>query len=72
MTDKLLALIAAEANKPVSEVTLDSTFEALGFDSLAIVEAVLRVEDEFGVTIPDDAAHAMKTVGDLATFLEAA
>src|SRR5262249_44961526 len=58
--EKLLAAVAAVAKeaRPHVEphVTLDSALEKeLGLDSLARVELVLRVENEFGVSLPEQA-----------------
>ena len=42
----------------------------LGFDSLDLVEAVMAVEDEFGIDIPDEEVGEIKTVGDAVTYIE--
>jgi acyl carrier protein len=41
-----------------------SFIEAIGADSLDVVELVMELEEEFGVTVPDDQAEKIKTVGD--------
>jgi len=41
----------------------------IGADSLDIVELVMELEEEFGITIPDDEAEKIKTVGDAIGFL---
>ena len=41
----------------------------LGADSLAIVELVLALEEEFGIKIPDDKVDSIKTVGDAVEFI---
>jgi len=56
----------------VDPATIDegtSFVDDLGADSLAIVELVLAMEEEFEVAIPDDQAEALKTVGDAVTFV---
>jgi acyl carrier protein len=52
-------------------ITLSSSFsEAIGADSLDIVELVMELEEEFGVTIPDEEAERIKTVADAIRFIE--
>jgi acyl carrier protein len=46
-----------------------SFIEDLGADSLAIVEFVMVLEEEFGVTITDEAAGKIKTIGEVIDFL---
>jgi acyl carrier protein len=54
-----------------TQITLSSSFtEDLGVDSLDIVELVMELEEEFGVTIPDDEAEQIKTVADAIGYLE--
>ncbi len=44
--------------------------EDLGADSLDVVELVMRVEEEFDITIEDSDAHLFKTVGDVVNYIE--
>lgn len=44
--------------------------EDLNADSLDIVEMIMDLEDEFGVSIPDEAVAELKTVGDISSFVE--
>jgi len=43
----------------------------LGADSLDTVELIMEFEKEFGVTIPEDQAEKISTVGDAIAFIEA-
>ena len=52
------------------EVTAETTFAELAFDSLDTVEIVMNLEEEFGVTIEMD--ENIKSVGDLMKVIEAA
>ena len=55
-----------------SEVKLEASFrEDLGADSLDVVELVMELEDEYGITIPDDQAENLVTVADVASAIEA-
>ena len=42
----------------------------LGADSLDVVEMIMGVETEFNVTVPDEVAMEMKTIGDVVAFIE--
>jgi len=53
-----------------SEVTLESTMEAMGGDSLDDVEFIMALEEEYDIEIPDDDAEELKTVGDVLNLLE--
>ncbi|MHB1136053.1 MAG: acyl carrier protein, partial [Coriobacteriia bacterium] len=51
------------------DVSLEASFfDDLGADSLDIVELVMALEDSFGVSIPDEEAESIKTVGDAVEF----
>ena len=53
------------------EVTLDKSFtNDLGADSLDTVELIMEFEKEFGISIPDDQAEKISTVGDAIAYIE--
>jgi acyl carrier protein len=68
--DNLFKLMAEQVGKPLSTITLESTFEELGADSLDVVEIALAVEDEYNIEIPDDSAEGIKNVGDIVAIVE--
>jgi acyl carrier protein len=53
------------------EITMDTTFEELGFDSLDGLNLVFELEEEFGMTIPDDRVADMKGVRQAVEGIEA-
>ena len=54
-----------------SKVTLDASLEQdLGADSLDAVEIIMLLEDEFGISLDDEATQNIKTVKDLVNFIE--
>ena len=53
--DKVIEIIAEQAVLEPSDVTLDSTLEDLGIDSLGLVESIFAIEEEFDITIPFNA-----------------
>ena len=69
--EKVKEIISAELNLDPSKVTLEANLESdLGADSLDAVEVIMALEDEFGIEISDDAAQAIKTVGDIVNHIE--
>lgn len=69
--EKVANLIAEQLNKPVSEITPDKeVVKDLGADSLDIVEMIMTLEEQFGVTIPEEDAIGIKTVGDIVALIE--
>jgi acyl carrier protein len=55
--------VFAEFKKvPVEEITMDTTFEELGFDSLDGLNLVFELEEEFDLTVPDDKVQEMRSV----------
>ncbi len=55
-----------------SEVTDTARFtNDLGADSLDTVELIMEFEKEFNLTIPDDQAEKIQTVGDAISYIEA-
>ena len=71
MLEEIQEMLAEELNLPVSKVAADAKIvEDLGADSLDVVELLSRLEDEFGITIPDEDVENLVTVGDVAAELE--
>ena len=63
--EKLQAIIAEVLNIEPEEVTMQSTFvDDLGADSLDIFQIIMRIEEEFDIEIPNEAAEQIVTVGD--------
>jgi acyl carrier protein len=61
---KVCAILSEQLAIPREKVTTEARFsEDLDADSLDLVEAVLALEEEFGVSIPEDEMEAVKTVG---------
>jgi acyl carrier protein len=63
LQDKVCKILAENLSVPVDQVTPQSRFqEDLDADSLDLVEAVLGLEEEFGVSIPEEEMEGVKTV----------
>lgn len=59
---KVMEIIAQEQHLDPGKVTLDSTFEELGIDSLDGVNILFALEEAFQIDIPDAVAQNMKSV----------
>ncbi|MBE7093244.1 MAG: acyl carrier protein [Clostridiales bacterium] len=71
MLQKVQEMLAEALNISVDKVSADAKIvEDLGADSLDVVELLSRLEDEFGITIPDEDVENLVTVGDVAAELE--
>jgi acyl carrier protein len=69
--DKLKKLIAEKLEVEESKITPEASFrQDLGADSLDTYELVYAIEEEMGVTIPDEKANEFETVGDALDFLK--
>lgn len=53
--DRVIAIIAEQAVLEPSDVTLDSTLDSLGIDSLGLVELIFAIEEEFDISVPFNA-----------------
>lgn len=63
--DKVIAIIAEQAVLEPSDVTLDSTLEDLGIDSLGLVESIFAIEEEFDISIPFNANEPSQSDFDI-------
>ena len=63
--DKVVAIIVDKLNVEESEVANEASFtNDLGADSLDTVELIMEFEKQFNISIPDDKAEGIQTVGD--------
>ena len=71
MLEKIQAMLAEALNLSVEKVTPDAKIvDDLGADSLDVVELLSQLEDEYGITIPDDEVESLVTVADVAAEVE--
>lgn len=69
--DKVKEIIVDALGVDEADVTEEATiFGDLGADSLDAVELNMALEDEFGISIPDEDMAAMKNVGDVVKYLD--
>lgn len=70
---KVVEIIVDKLGVKESEVVPEASFtNHLGADSLDTVELIMEFEKEFGITIPDDKAEGIATVGDAIAYIEEA
>jgi len=71
IAQKVIKIVASQLELEEDQVKPESSFtEDLKADSLAVVELVLALEENFGVEIPDEETEKIKTVGDAITYIE--
>ena len=68
MFEKIAAYLAEQLAISVDEITADTTFDALGVDSLDTVEMVMDLEEELGVDL--EITDQITTVGELVAYVE--
>ncbi len=65
--DQVIAIIAEQAVLEPSDVTLDSTLEELGIDSLGLVESIFAIEEAFDISVPFNANEPSASDFDIST-----
>ncbi|HVO38383.1 MAG TPA: phosphopantetheine-binding protein [Spirochaetia bacterium] len=70
MVSRVIGCIAASQKVPPEKVTLESSFEDLGIDSLDGVNILFALETEFNISIPDQGVLSMKNVREVIEALE--
>ena len=71
LMDKVKKIIVEQLGVDESEVTADAHFiDDLGADSLDTVELILSFEEEFDISIPDEEAEKLETVGKAVEYLK--
>ncbi|MFM8980901.1 MAG: acyl carrier protein [Planctomycetia bacterium] len=69
--DKVIEIVCEQLGQPKDKVNENTSFITdLGADSLDTVELVMELEDEFDLSIPDEEAEKIKTVGDAIRYIE--
>lgn len=70
--EKVREMLAKQFEMDAAEISKETDImNELGADSLDLVELMMVLEDEYGITITDEQMYSLKTVGEIAEYLEA-
>lgn len=65
LTQRVLRIIAETQRKDPAQVTVASSFEELGIDSMDGVNIVFALENEFNINVPDEEVKSIRNVRDM-------
>ena len=69
---KVIAIVSSQMSRDVKEIKAETHFiNDLGADSLDTVELVMEFEDAFDLSIPDEEAEKIQTVGEAIEYIAA-
>ena len=69
--DRVIEIVSEQMGVSKEQVTRETSFvNDLGADSLDTVELVMEFEEEFDITIPDEEAEKIQTVGQAIDYIE--
>jgi len=68
--EKVREIISEKLNVDPDEIKLESSIvDDLGADSIDLIELIMNLEEEYGISISDEEAVKLKTVGDVVYFI---
>ena len=71
MFERVQAVLAKQLRVDPADVIPEARIKKdLGADSLDILQLLMRIEDRYGITIPDEELATFETVGDVVAYLE--
>ena len=71
--DRVKELVAEQLGVSPDKINENSNIvEDLGADSLDVIEMLMTLEEEYGITIPDDKIGSIKTVGQIFCHFDSA
>lgn len=71
MFEELVAILCDQLPLNAADITMESRIkDDLGADSLDVLQLLMTLEEEKGITIPDDVLPNLKTVGDIVGYIE--
>ncbi len=69
--DKVKKILSEQFDVDMSELSDNTNIEEdLGADSVEVIDLLMSLEDEFQLEIPDEAIDEIRTIGDLAAYIE--
>jgi acyl carrier protein len=70
ITEKLIEIVRHEKSLPDEALALDTPLSEAGIDSLDSLSILFAIEETFHISIPDDKARAITTLGDMVSVVE--
>jgi acyl carrier protein len=70
MIQRVRRVLSESQRLPLEKISTESTFQELGMDSMDGVNLLFALENEFNITIPDEAAKSIRTVREMAEGIE--
>lgn len=71
IAERIIEIVAEKMDKPKEEIVPEKSFvNDLGADSLDTVELMMDIEDEFDVSIPEEEAQKIVTIGDAIKYVQ--
>ena len=70
VTQKLIGIVRHEKSLPDDTLALDTPLAEAGIDSLDSLSILFAIEEDFHISIPDDKARGIKTLGDMVDIVE--
>jgi acyl carrier protein len=69
--DKVIKIVSDATKVDAGNIKAETNFiDDLNLDSLDMVEMMMKMEEEFGVEIPEDKTEDLKTINDVTNFLK--
>jgi acyl carrier protein len=68
--EQIREIVARITHVDKDVITRESTFKEIKADSLDIVQALVAVEEAFGIEIPDEEAQKFQNFGDFVSYVE--
>ena len=68
--DTVKLIFSQRYDVAMEDLSAESLISEVCTDSLEILELLMYIEEEFTVTVPDEVAQELKTLGDIAAFMD--
>ena len=70
-TEKICEILSTQLDIDVDKITPETNIaEDLGADSLDVVELMMSIEEDFGITIDEEDVRSFRTVGNVAAYID--
>jgi acyl carrier protein len=71
LQDKVIKIVSEATKVDIAGIKAETNFtDDLNLDSLDMVEMMMKMEEEFGLEIPEDKTEDLKTISDVTNFLK--